>query len=53
MAYVYRKRAVWHVAFRTSDGWKRESLRTRNEREARRLHGTTCPATRPAETTRV
>ena len=37
MAYVYRKRAVWYVAFRTSSGWKRKSLRTKNAKEARRL----------------
>ena len=37
MAYVYRKRAVWYVAFRTPNGWQRKSLRTRNEKEARRL----------------
>lgn len=34
MAYVYRKRGYWYVAYRTPSGWRRESLRTKKKRAA-------------------
>jgi len=35
MAYLYRKRGYWYVGYRTPNGWKRESLKTRQKGEAR------------------
>jgi hypothetical protein len=35
MAYLYRKRGFWYVAYRTPQGWKRTSLQTTSRAEAR------------------
>ena len=34
MAYLYRKRGHWYVAYRTPEGWKRKSLKTKKKAEA-------------------
>lgn len=34
MAYLYRKRGYWYVAYRTPEGWKRKSLKTKKKGEA-------------------
>jgi hypothetical protein len=31
MAYLYRKRGFWYVAYRTPDGWRRESMKTKKK----------------------
>lgn len=35
MAYLYKKRGFWYVAYRTPQGWKRTSLQTTRRAEAR------------------